>query len=230
MNSLRPHLRFLVSVKLSESNMQRRELNCATFEVANNRDIGGRVIADEIYRGLRTGKERIIGRIASLPFLGSLMVAGLFVAVVPLPARADNDEDARHGREDNEKGIRAEIAALKAQVTDLQNQVNSLQTSNTTLQNQLAAVQSNPALALGPFVSVDPNPEIGVAGPNIIFTGANIHIVSGSGMTNEGSNPRGLGNLIIGYDEDPVNYFRGFDGGPVGGFPLSPGDRGGSHN
>ena len=46
-------------------------------------------------------------------------------------------------------------------------------------------------------------------------------------MTNEGSNPRGLGNLIIGYDEDPVNYFAG---GPGGGIPLSPGDRSGSHN
>jgi hypothetical protein len=177
-------LRFLVSVKLSESNMQRRELNCATIEVADKRDIG------ETDRGLRTGKGRKLWRTACLAFLGSLMVAGLFVAVVPLPARADNDEDARHGREDNEKGIRAEIAALKAQVADLQNQVNSLQTSNTTLQNQLAAVQSNPALALGPFVSVDPNPEIGVAGPNIIFKGANIHIVSGSGDQRGQQSPR----------------------------------------
>jgi hypothetical protein len=79
---------------------------------------------------------------------------------------------------------------------------------------------------LVPFVSVDPNPEIGVAGPHIIFSGANIHIVSGSGATNDHGNPTGLGNLIIGYDEDPVNYFAG----PGGGIPLSPGDRSGSHN
>jgi hypothetical protein len=81
-------------------------------------------------------------------------------------------------------------------------------------------VQSNHALLLGPFVSVDPNPEIGVIGPNIIFSGANIHIVSGSGMTNDNGNPRGLGNLIIGYDEAPSAARP----------PLSPGDRGGSHN
>ena len=31
-------------------------------------------------------------------------------------------------------------------------------------------MQSNPVLALGPFVSVDPNPEIDVMGPNIIFS------------------------------------------------------------
>jgi hypothetical protein len=79
------------------------------------------------------------------------------------------------------------------------------------------------ALLLGPFVSVDPNPEVGVIGPNIVFTGANVHIVSGSGSTfdNFNNDPTGLGNLIIGYDEDPAVR---------GGLPLNPGDRGGSHN
>ena len=40
-------------------------------------------------------------------------------------------------------------------------------------------------------------------------------------MTNDNGNPRGLGNLIIGYDEAPA-------GG--GGVPPHPVDRGGSHN
>jgi len=56
--------------------------------------------------------------------------------------------------------------------------------------------------------------------PHIIFSGANLHIVSGSGATNDNGNHTGLGNLIIGYDEDPAQA----------GFPLNPGDRGGSHN
>jgi hypothetical protein len=94
-------------------------------------------------------------------------------------------------------------------------------------------VQSNPALALGPFVSVDPNPEIGVIGPNITFSGANIHIVSGSGSTDDGMsvNPNatltGLGNLIIGYDEDPGKASGGAEAPPP---TLGPGDRSGSHN
>ena len=222
-----------------ESNMQQKELNCATVTVVKRMKIRGRVTAEEMDRGLRTGKKRSFWRTASLTFLGTLTVAGFFV---PLSARADHDEDSRHGREDNDKGIRAEIAALKAQVATLQssvstlqdqvktlktanvsqkNEINSLQTSNTTLQKQLTAVQSNHALLLGPFVSVDPNPEIGVIGPNIIFSGANIHIVSGLGATNDNGNPSGLGNLIIGYNEDPQN---------TGNPPLQPGDRGGSHN
>jgi len=158
------------------------------------------------------------------------MVAGLFIVMAPMPGHADDDRDIRHGhadddkdrRRDDDKEIRAEIGALKAQVADLQNQVNSLQTSNSTLQSQLAAVQSNPALALGPFVSVDPNPAAGVVGPHITFTGANIHIVSGSGSTTDNGAPTGLGNLIVGYDEPP--------GSPEGGPPLNSGDRGGSHN
>jgi len=106
---------------------------------------------------------------------------------------------------------------LQAQVAALQAQVNSLQA-------QLAGVQSNHALLLGPFVNVDPNPEIGVIGPNIIFSGANIHIVSGSGTTNDLT---GLGNLIIGYDEDPVLVPSSVVSVAL---PLAPGDRGGSHN
>jgi hypothetical protein len=94
----------------------------------------------------------------------------------------------------------------------------------------LAAVQSNHALLLGPFVNVDPNPEIGVIGPNIIFSGANIHIVSGSGATNDNGSPTGLGNLIIGYDEDPQSYSDSSPGDDLPLSPLNPGDRGGSHN
>jgi hypothetical protein len=111
------------------------------------------------------------------------------------------------------QSLEERIAKLEATVATLQDQVDTLQT-------QLAAVQSSNVLALDPFVSVDPNPELGVTGPHIIFSGANIHIVSGSDVTDDGGTPRGLGNLIIGYDEDPAQV----------GSHLNPGDRGGSHN
>jgi hypothetical protein len=222
--------------------MQERQFNSATFELADNGGMSGMAIAVEIKRGLRTQKERSFWRTASSIVLGYLMAVGLLLFLTPLPARADND--MHPGHEDKDKSIRAEITALQAQVASLQatvstlqDQVNSLQTSNTALKTQLAKVQSNHALLLGPFVSIDPNPEIGVIGPNIIFSGANIHIVSGSGATDDNGNPRGLGNLIIGYDEDPINPLAGdsSDGLPIMQTPgvpspLSPGDRGGSHN
>jgi hypothetical protein len=174
-------------------------------------DMRGRATAEEIKRGLRKEKKCFWG-IAGSAIPGYLMAVGLLVGLLaPLSASAD------------EGGIPGEIAALQAQVAALQKQV-------TTLQAQLAAVQSNKALGLGQFVSVISGLVDGVNGPHIYFTGANIHIVSGSGATDDKGNPLGLGNLIIGYDEDPASYI---DRSPFNNLPLSPlvsGDRGGSHN
>ena len=121
--------------------------------------------------------------------------------------------------------LSAQVAALQETVQDQANaleelsaQVAALEETVVTLQDQVDALQN--VQALGEFVSVDPNPRVGVAGPHIIITGANLHLVSGSGATNDGDTPLGLGNLIIGYNEDPAEA----------GSPLSPGNRGGSHN
>jgi hypothetical protein len=91
--------------------MQTRELNRATIRVANT-----------------TGKARRVGRIAGLPGLGSLMAAGIFVALA-LPARADPG------------GVPAQIAALQAQVTVLQGAIATLQTNNSALQSQVNTQQ-----------------------------------------------------------------------------------------
>ena len=109
----------------------------------------------------------------------------------------------------------ASAGAIKAGET-LQQQINSLQAQVTALKQTVAAIQSNHALLLGPFVDLDANPQSGVIGPNITFHGVNIHIVSGSGATNDNGYTNGLGNLIIGYDE----VFA----------LLNAGDRSGSHN
>jgi hypothetical protein len=50
-------------------------------------------------------------------------------------------------------------------------------------------------------VSVTQDNLDGVKGPNVLFTGANVHIRSGSGSTADFEGLTGLGNLIIGYDE-----------------------------
>jgi len=59
----------------------------------------------------------------------------------------------------------AHAQSVPAQISTLQSQVAALQAQVNALQAQLAGVQSNHALLLGPFVNVDPNPEIGVIGP-----------------------------------------------------------------
>jgi len=191
--------------------MQKKELGLATFKVADIRVISDRATAEESNRDLQTEKESQRPRIVSLTVSWCLMAAGLFVALAPLPARADNPLAV----------LQAQVAALQSQVTAQQGQITTLQGQVSTLQTQLAKVQSNKALGLDPFVSVVSGLVDGVNGPHIYFTGANIHIVSGSTTTDD--SVTGLGNLIIGYDEVPNIP-------SLGGPPLSTGDRGGSHN
>jgi hypothetical protein len=139
--------------------------------------------------------------------------------------------------------LQTQITALQAQVTALQNTVKNIQlqpgprgpqgipgpagpqgptgaTGAIGPQGPAGNTAQHAVYALDPFVSVNPNgtgPDKGVNGPNIYITGANLHIVSGSGIT-QPADQTGLGNLIIGYDEPPLNV------------QLPNGDRQGSHN
>jgi hypothetical protein len=127
--------------------------------------------------------------------------------------------------------LQAQVAALQTQVTALQKALALVQSNDATaasnLQARLTVIENNHALLLGRFVRVDENTEVGVIGPNIVFTGANIHIVSGSGFTADGS---GLGNLIVGYNESPVNTTLFNPRTQTTGDTLLTGDRRGSHN
>jgi hypothetical protein len=181
--------------------MQHAVLNHATLQVADTMGVSGRVTAKSVKRGFCAKKQSHLSRICVLA------IFGFVVLLAPVPARAQAPPS-----------VPAEIAAPQKQVAALQTQVSAQQAQITSLQNQLTAAK--PVLALAPFVTVDPNLENGVKGPNITFKGANIHIVSGSGATDDnlfhGGSLTGLGNLIIGYDEPRLD--------------TPPVDRSGSHN
>jgi TolA-binding protein len=89
---------------------------------------------------------------------------------------------------------------LQAQVTQLQIQV-------ATLQQQVTQLQNSKVNKLEPYVKVIPEAINGLQGPHVIFEGANVHVRSGSGATNDYYNLNdgvfsGLGNLVVGYNED----------------------------
>lgn len=78
--------------------------------------------------------------------------------------------------------VNENFTALRDAITDLQAQV-----ANLEQLNQLITVS---------------NAEInGLAGPHVIIEGANLHVRSGSGSTDDGGTPTGLGNVVIGYNE-----------------------------
>ena len=128
--------------------------------------------------------------------------------------------------------LQAEIAPLKGQVSQLTVTNSQVTVANTSLQAALRTAQANisalqvsvKALETKPagipnldqYVKIDTNPINGVTGPHILITGANVHVRSGSGFTDDnisgGGTLTGLGNLIVGYNE------------------TSTGPRTGSHN
>ncbi len=75
------------------------------------------------------------------------------------------------------------VDALQSLVEKLQKQLAESQETNVAqaaaiaaLQKQVNLIALNPVLAIGPFVTVNPNAKNGVAGPSITFRGASIHI------------------------------------------------------
>lgn len=84
----------------------------------------------------------------------------------------------------------------KAEVDSL---ITGLLTQITDLQTRVATLESSPALALGAYVTVTAADVNGATGPNVVITGANLHVLNGGGATDGQVN--GLGNLIIGYNE-----------------------------
>jgi hypothetical protein len=100
-----------------------------------------------------------------------------------------------------------QITALQTANTTLTTQIAALQTANTTLTtsvNNLGAIVNPVSGVLGKLSSQNNNQDI-------FITGANLHVVNGTGDTETAN---GLGNLIVGYNEAGNN---------------AP-DRGGSHN
>jgi hypothetical protein len=113
-----------------------------------------------------------------------------------------------------QSNVNAEAAARQAADTTLQSNVNAeaitriagdgatLASAKAYTDTKVAAGGGGGALAfLQPYISLDVNPINGVNGPHIIFSGANVHVRSGSGRTNDNNTLTGLGNLIVGYNE-----------------------------
>ena len=107
------------------------------------------------------------------------------------------------------------LSELRRLLDSKQTTIDELDKRLKSVENQLMNLQtgSNP---LQGIVTVETGTINGVTGPHVIFTGVNVHIRSGSNATDDNGVPTGLGNLIVGYNEEPE---KGVDGG-----------RSGSHN
>ena len=105
------------------------------------------------------------------------------------------------------------VVNLGSTMTTMDTTMGMMQGTLGTLDTELEALDTL-ATPLFDYVSVDASSD------EIYFVGANINIHSGSGETSDGGSPTGLGNLVIGYNEDATDV--------AASYPIS--DKSGSHN
>jgi len=135
----------------------------------------------------------------------TLVAGGAWAKMGGIPGRVEALEAAVADLQTAVKDLEAanaaqqtEIANLRADLTMAQETIVALQTENAAQQVQLDALASLQELAS--FVTVETEEIHGLAAPHVVFTGANVHIRSGFGSTDDGGDLSGLGNLIVGYN------------------------------
>jgi len=135
-----------------------------------------------------------------LGIAGGLGVFLIVLAVWSGPARADNVKGLTLAQ------LAQELAALKAQVTTLEGTVSSLETTVSAQASQIGSLQAAVTnLQNVQFEHQDKLQYVTVAGTDMMITGVNLHIRNGLGTT---ATANGLGNLVVGYNENPNGASR----------------------
>ncbi|MEO6555015.1 MAG: hypothetical protein ABIO96_10825 [Nitrospiraceae bacterium] len=94
--------------------------------------------------------------------------------------------------------LKEAMTAAQGKMETMQGTVDAMKVSVEALDKKTADI-----ISLGKYIKVDTTPISGLNGPHILITGANVHVRSGSGSTDNSAAPfTGLGNLIIGYNEN----------------------------
>lgn len=118
------------------------------------------------------------------------------------------------------EGLAEDVAGLNTKVNQLTVDNTKLKEDNMRLTAALAAANADISTmkvsvaaldtkaadiipGLGKYLKVDTTNELnGVIGPHILFSGVNVHVRNGSGVTDNNNAPyQGLGNLVVGYNE-----------------------------
>jgi hypothetical protein len=131
----------------------------------------------------------------------------------PLAERVGELEARNAALETVNHALVTRLAALEAALVTLARRLDD----ETALRDAADARLDAKIDPIARYITVELDEIDGLPGPHLIITGANVHLRSGTGLTDDGGEPVGLGNLVLGYNEP-------------GGEGLLPGDRSGSHN
>lgn len=133
-----------------------------------------------------------MNRVLQVVLLSSLPASAL--AACPSTLATDARLDCIAGQV---SALQRRVLGLETEKILLQNEVADLQAENEALQSEVAALSPLLTIAnIADYLTIDTDTD------SLLFTGANLYVQSGSGATDGPVN--GLGNLIVGYDE---NYY-----------------------
>ena len=110
--------------------------------------------------------------------------------------------------------LKSDLTAAKqtitAQAATIASQSQRIATLDVTVAGHTTTLTAvAPLLALAPYVSLHAETMNGVKGPNIVLQGCNLHVRSSSAE----NDTSGLGNLIVGWDDDLVSPPPGYRSG-----------------
>lgn len=121
------------------------------------------------------------------------------------------------------------MATLQADVKKLKGEKDKERLTKEQRRNLKNLKEHWPALKAvsqwSPYVIFDDTTINGLKGPHLLFIGANVHIRSGSEKTSDGRALTGLGNLVIGYNEEHPSRKKDPGQGRSGSHNLIVGER-----
>ncbi|MEO7717934.1 MAG: hypothetical protein ABIY70_17170 [Capsulimonas sp.] len=121
-------------------------------------------------------------------------LAALVAQVNALQTKLSAEDALIHAQAATIAAMQHELASSESEIDTLKNGQGANAAAIAALQGDVNAQSSD----LGALQAV--TASMRVSGSDLIFTGVNVHIVSGSGATNDFGRPTGLGNLIVGYN------------------------------
>ena len=145
----------------------------------------------------------------------SLLNAQLRSKIEHLRDRIQDHRERHH----NHQGTPGSVTALQSEIANLKTALATANGQLSALDGRLKTLETggggggstSPALTeLAKYVTVVPGMVNGLKGPHVIFRGANVHVQSGAGTTDEidpltgvirVGGQTGLGNLVVGYNE-----------------------------
>ena len=190
LSSLRTYVTSLIA------QIEQSKTKIAQLEAALRNEISARQAADAVLQDAITGNSG-----------GGVTQAALNAAIASeAAAREAADIAEANARSTGDEALEGQIAIEAAARQALASTVAALGDSVAPLAS-LA-----PLAPLATYIRVETAPINGLAGPHVIFHGANVHIQSDGG---DSLTANGRGNLIVGYNEESGSV---------------PAERGGSHN